>query len=131
MSEDRKVERERLLDARPDEVWEALTDEALLSEWLGDEVELDPWEGGGLRVRVEGEERIGTIRRFEDERALSFTWERAGESASTVELTLEPAVSGTRVTVVERAATGPVAMSAAEWEMRLGGLARVLRLALV
>ena len=125
------MERQRVLDAGIEEVWEALTDDALLSEWLGDEVELDPWEGGELRVEVDGEERSGTVRRVEDGRALSFTWARSGNAASTVELTLEPAVAGTRVTVVERASGGPVAMSPAEWEMRLGGLARVLRLALV
>jgi uncharacterized protein YndB with AHSA1/START domain len=128
----RRVKRERLVDARVEEVWEALTDPALLSEWLGDEVELDAFEGGELSVRVGGDERRGTVQRVDAERGLAFTWERPGEAATTVELTLEPAVAGTRVTVVERAsAPGPVALSGAVWEMRLGGLARVLSLALV
>ena len=37
-----RVEREATLPADPDEVWEALTDEDRLAEWLGDDVELDP-----------------------------------------------------------------------------------------
>ena len=36
------VTRSVLLDADPAEVWEALTDESLLAEWLASEVELDP-----------------------------------------------------------------------------------------
>ncbi len=34
-----KVEREITVAAGPDEVWRALTDDALLSEWLAPEVE--------------------------------------------------------------------------------------------
>ena len=128
----RSVKRERILDARPEEVWEALTDETLLSEWLGDDVELDAFEGGDLAVRVDGQARRGTVDRIEDERALAFTWTRPGETPTSVELTLEPTVLGTRVVVTERAAVpGPTALSGAVWEMRLGGLARVLKLALV
>ena len=37
---ERAVRREVELDASPEEVWEALADDRLLSEWLADEVEL-------------------------------------------------------------------------------------------
>jgi len=112
MESERRVERERVLDAEPAEVWEALTDEALLREWLGDDV--------------------GPVERVDEERALTFTWVREGEGLSSVELTLEPAVSGTRLRVVEEAIGRPLAAAAGPlWEMRLGGLARLLQLALV
>src|SRR6266536_5773286 len=104
MSEEREVRREAVLDARPEEVWEALTDERLLSEWLAEDAELDPVEGGDARFRLpDGEERRGTVLRVEDERALAFTWAAPGEPETEVELTLEPAVAGTRLVVVERA----------------------------
>jgi len=132
MSErERTVERERVIDAPAEHVWEALTDDRLLSEWLGDEVELEPYEGGELTVRADGDERSGTVERLEDGRELAFTWSREGEPPSLVELTLEPAVAGTRVRVVERAVAGPVAMSGHAWAERLTALADALTLALV
>ena len=79
-----KVEREITVAAQPKDVWRALTDEALLSEWLAPEVELDPEEGGELFVRTEdGEERWGTVDEVEEGRRLAFTW---GDSS--VELTV-------------------------------------------
>jgi hypothetical protein len=54
LTDDRRVERDVVVDADPDEVWEALTDEDRLSEWLAPEVELDPVEGGELTVRDAG-----------------------------------------------------------------------------
>jgi uncharacterized protein YndB with AHSA1/START domain len=134
MSDDseRMVEREAVLDASPDEVWEALTDERLLSEWLADEAELDPVEGGDAVFRFgDGEERHGTVLRVERERSLAFTWARPDEPETQVELTIEPAVSGTRVIVVERAAPmGPAALAGA-WDARLAALGRAASLALV
>jgi uncharacterized protein YndB with AHSA1/START domain len=134
MSDDseRMVEREVVLDASPHEVWEALTDERLLSEWLADEAELDPVEGGDAMFRFgDGEERRGRVLRVERERSLAFTWARPDEPETQVELTIEPAVSGTRVIVVERAApVGPAALAGA-WDARLAALGRATSLALV
>jgi uncharacterized protein YndB with AHSA1/START domain len=132
MSErERRVERDRVIDAPADEVWEALTEASLLSEWLGDEVELDPREGGELSVRTGSEERRGGVAWVEEGRELAFTWSRDGDPPSLVELSLEPAVAGTRVRVVERALAGPVAISGHAWEERLTALADALTLALV
>jgi uncharacterized protein YndB with AHSA1/START domain len=78
--DERRVEREAVLDSQPDEVWEALTDERLLAEWLADEAELDPVPGGRASFRFEdGSEREGTVLRVEEERELAFTWARPGE----------------------------------------------------
>ena len=127
---ERAVERETVLDADPRDVWEALTDERLLSEWLAEEAELDPVEGGDAVFRFEdGEERRGTVLRVEEERSLAFTWARPEEPETYVELTLEPAIAGTRLVVVERATPfGPVALAGSRWELRLAALGRAARL---
>src|SRR5438477_4822970 len=115
--EERKVERQAVFDVSPDELWQALTDERLLGEWLADEVELDPEPGGRASFRfADGEERHGTVTRVEEERALAFTWARRGEPETEVELWLEPLAVGTRLVVTERAtAATPMAASGAEW----------------
>ena len=43
------VERETLVEATPEEVWAALTDEDRLEEWMAPDVELDPIEGGEIQ----------------------------------------------------------------------------------
>ena len=92
----REVERETVLDAPAEEVWEALTDERLLGEWLADEAELDPEPGGRASFRfADGTEKEGTVLRVEEERELAFTWASPGEPETEVELTLVPLVSGT------------------------------------
>jgi uncharacterized protein YndB with AHSA1/START domain len=113
-----QVERERTFEATPEEVWEAITDERLLSEWLADDAEIDPEPGGEVRFRV-----------VEEGRRLAFTWSRDGEGPSQVEFTLEPAVSGTRLVVVERALKAPLASGTGHrWQGALEELARALEL---
>jgi uncharacterized protein YndB with AHSA1/START domain len=96
------VQREITVPAEPEEVWEALTDEALREAWLHDDA--DP--------RSIREEEAA-----EDGRELRFEWARPGQPATSVRFTLEPVPAGTRVVVVE---SGP---SAAAWGPRLGALA--------
>jgi|SRR5262245_9717330 len=123
------VERETLVEASPEEVWEALTDEDRLQEWLAPDVELDPHEGGEIAVRDGDDERSGTIETVEEGERLAFTWSRPGEGQSYVEFTIEPIPAGTRVTVVETP-TGS-AMATGGWGPRLARLERSLRFALV
>jgi uncharacterized protein YndB with AHSA1/START domain len=122
------VERETLVQATPEEVWEALTDEDRLEEWMAPEVELDPIEGGEIAVRDGEDERIGTVETVERDERFAFTWSRPGEGESFVEFTLEPLPAGTRVTVVETP-IGPTASAAGGWGPRLARLHRSLRLA--
>jgi uncharacterized protein YndB with AHSA1/START domain len=130
MSEQR-VEREATFEASPEEVWEALTDERLLAEWLADEAELDPEPGGAVSFRVGDERRDGRVEQVEEGRRLAFTWSRDGEGPSLVEFRIVPAVAGTRLIVTERALTGPVATAArADWHGALSRLARALELVL-
>jgi len=128
MSEERSVEREAVLEAEPERVWEALTDVRLLSEWFADEAELDPVPGGEVSFECEDGERRGIVRRAEPERELSFTWARPGEGESLVTFRLEPLELGTRLVVVERALEGPLALAGARplagaaWSARLEAL---------
>lgn len=125
------VKRSVLLDVPPSEVWEAVTDEGLLSEWLAPEVELDPREGGELVCRYEdGEERRGEVELVEEAERLAFQWWRQGSEGSArsrVEFIVEAIADGTRLTVVETrgAAAGPL-LAAGAWGLRL----EVLRLTL-
>ena len=128
MTEDvREVRRKAYFDASPEELWEAVTDERLLSEWLADEVELDPIEGAPLRVREGGEEREGVVTRVEEERFLAFEWRREG-GVSEVELIVDAVAGGSRLVVVERAVSGPVALAGETWRARLAVLATALSL---
>jgi uncharacterized protein YndB with AHSA1/START domain len=92
------VEREVVVPAEPDAVWEALTDPERLEEWFATEVELDPVPGGeGIFRWGDGEERRATVREAEPEERLVLDWDDGGE----VVLELEEVEGGTRVHVVE------------------------------
>jgi uncharacterized protein YndB with AHSA1/START domain len=124
------VERETLVEASPEEVWEALTDEDRLEEWMAPEVELDPFEGGEISVRDGEDHRSGTVETMEESERFAFTWSRPGEGESFVEFTLEPLPAGTRVTVVETP-IGPTGMALGGWGPRLARLERSLTFTLV
>ena len=85
-----RVTRSVDLDAAPAEVWGALTEEALLGEWLADEVELEAEPGGEIVCRyADGEERRGEVELVEEAERLAWSWWRDGEGPSRVELVLE------------------------------------------
>ncbi len=124
------VERDTLVEATPEEVWEALTDEDRLEEWMAPDVELDPVEGGEIAVRDGDDERAGTVETVEENERFAFTWSRPDEGESFVEFTIEALPGGSRVTVVETP-IGPTAMVAGGWGPRLARLNRTMRFALV
>ncbi len=95
------VEREVVLPAPRDEVWDALVD----GGWLGDDVELEPWTGGDEVVA----ERRGVVEEVDEGERLVLRWARDGEAETRVELLLTDAVAGTRLVVLETAAVrGPL-----------------------
>ena len=125
-----EIRRETTLPSDPEEVWHAISDERELERWLGEEVELDPVEGGEVRVVTDGEERTGTVEEVEDGSRLVFTWSRP-EGDSRVELTVYPHDDGARLVVVESLpATGAPMASAAEWTSSLTALHGSLTFAL-
>jgi uncharacterized protein YndB with AHSA1/START domain len=119
------VERSVVVAASAERVWEALTDSSLLAEWLADEVELEPWEGGEVVCRyADGEERRGEVSLVEKAERLAFEWRREGEARSRVDLTVDAVAGGTRVTVIESGdwpAAGPT-LVAHGWSARLRSL---------
>jgi uncharacterized protein YndB with AHSA1/START domain len=117
------VKRTIHLDAEPSEVWEALTDETMLSEWLAPEVELDPREGGELVCRFEdGEERRGQVALVEEAERLAFHWRREEGGESWVEWLVDAVADGTRLTVIETGAPAGPMLAAGGWAPRLGAL---------
>jgi uncharacterized protein YndB with AHSA1/START domain len=121
--ERREVVREVELDAGPAEVWKALTEPGLLSEWLADEVEMEPVPGSPARFRSGSDEREGIVLDVEEVHRLAFTWSRRGEAPSEVELTVDAVGDRTRLIVVERALVGPTQLSSVAWSARLSALA--------
>ena len=119
-----------MVKASPEEVWEALTDEDRLEEWLAPDVELDPTEGGEIAVRDGEEERAGTVETVKEHERFAFTWSRPGEGESFVEFTIEPLPGGSRVTVVETP-IGPTASAVGGWGSRLARLDHAMRFTLV
>ena len=104
------VTREVELPLEADEAWEAVTE---LEEWLVDDADLrlEPGEEGTLRL-PDGEERRAVVEEVSPGSRLAFWWWTGDEPATHVELTLVPAVSGTRVVVVESGrVAGPVALA--------------------
>jgi uncharacterized protein YndB with AHSA1/START domain len=128
------------LEAAPAEVWDALTEETLLREWLADEVELEPEPGGEIVCRyADGEERRGEVELVEKAERLAWSWWREdGEGPSRVELVLDAVAEGTRLTVIETRSpvleTGALRTSspllAATWGTPLARLHTALRLVL-
>jgi uncharacterized protein YndB with AHSA1/START domain len=122
------VSRSVLLEAPPEEVWEAITDAAALSEWLAAEVELEPREGGEIVCRyADGEERRGEVELVEEAERLAFHWRREGAGPSRVELLVDAVAGGSRVTVIETGlAPGTAPLLAAAWTPRLRALRTVV-----
>jgi uncharacterized protein YndB with AHSA1/START domain len=107
------LRKEVLLPADRETVWDALTRDALLSEWLAEEVELDVREGGeGVLRYAGGEERAAVVDAVDEGERLVLRWTRAGSAETRVEFELVDAVAGTRLVVTEAPAVGPTAWTA-------------------
>lgn len=122
-----RVTRSVELDAGPAEVWDALTEEALLAEWLADEVEIEAEPGGEIVCRyADGEERRGEVELVEEAERLAWSWRRAGGARpSRVELVLDAVAERTRLTVVETVplrSDTPLLLATAAGPRRAAGL---------
>ena len=92
-----QIERELLLPAPPEQVWEAITTPGFLAEEV--EFELEP--GGEARFADRDEERDGWVEEAVEPERLVFWWSAGGEPASRVEITLEDEDGYTRLRVLE------------------------------
>ena len=98
-----EVEREIVLDAAPEEVWEALTEPERLEEWFANDVEFDLERGGTFRWD-DGEVRHAVVQEVEAERRLAIRWWDPIEvEASEVTFTLVALPAGTLLVVTETA----------------------------
>ena len=89
----------------PEKVWRALTDPALLAEWLLPAIGLELEPGAAFRLKAQpqpGWDGIVNCRmlKIEAHRTLSYTW-RVGDIDTVVAFTLTPTASGTRVSLVQ------------------------------
>ncbi|MBI2704468.1 MAG: SRPBCC domain-containing protein [Actinobacteria bacterium] len=117
--EESQVEHAVSVEAPPEEVWSALTDDGELSSWLGDHAEIDPVPGGeGQVVDDDGVLRRIRVDEVEEGRSIRWTWwpEPSEDDATSVEITIVPDGGGSEVRVVE---TAPVASASAEWSSRM------------
>jgi uncharacterized protein YndB with AHSA1/START domain len=101
------VEREVLLLATPDEVWEELSDPSRLGDWFGAHVDGDLSPGEPIRfTSPDGTERRAVVERSEPGRRLTFRYLPDEEAqTSRVDITLDEIPDGTILRVVERQIT--------------------------
>jgi uncharacterized protein YndB with AHSA1/START domain len=104
-----KVEREVVVAAPVERVWEILTQAQHVGKWFGDSADIDLRDGGEIVLRWEKYgEFFGTIERIERPRHFSYRWvpgvpgKKPGKDDSTlVEFTLTPDGARTKLRVVE------------------------------
>lgn len=105
------VEQSTEIDADLDEVWEVLTDPDALGRWLGREVELELAPGAAGRVvDPDGTVRQVLVTDVEDASRIAWHWWEDDGPLTSVEITLSPTPSGTRVAVQEIYAVAPRAV---------------------
>jgi uncharacterized protein YndB with AHSA1/START domain len=121
MSEAPSVTRTVVIDASPDEVWDALTKPDELSRWFGGEARLAVRPGGtGRFVSDDGDVRLAVVEEVDAARRVVFSWwpmRRPGDGPagphdrSRVTIAIEPDGNATIVKVEEQALPAPRAGS--------------------
>jgi uncharacterized protein YndB with AHSA1/START domain len=92
-----RIEREVVVEASPESVWDAVTGDG----WLADEVLLDLRPGGDASFRSGEGHKEGWIEEATAPSRLAFWWAADGEPATRVELTIDGEDHATRLRVVE------------------------------
>lgn len=95
------------VDADITAVYEHFTNAEAMITWMGDRADLDPREGGGFSVDVDGSLVRGSYQTLDPPHRIVFTWGFVGSDvlppgASTVEVRFRRVSGGTRVDLVHR-----------------------------
>jgi uncharacterized protein YndB with AHSA1/START domain len=98
-----RIERELLIEADAEQVWEAITGEG----WLADQVLLELRPGGDALFRSDHEVKTGWVEDVLAPERLAFWWAADGEPATRVELTLIESQGG-EATVLRVIETRPL-----------------------
>ena len=105
MTEDHLLERDILIEARPEVVFAYFTDPGKIVLWLGRQATLEPHPGGQVRIEISDTRTIiGKFVELVPPHRLVFTWGWAGSisvppGSTIVEVTLEPEGDSTRVRI--------------------------------
>jgi len=135
-----RIERTVQIAHPPATVWAALTTAEGLSAWFGKDATIDLRPGGSLSLKFDAEHSAQMrVERVEEPVVFGFTWHIFGlpdddPRCTYAEFTLEPAGSGTRLTVVESgfaqlagdAYRTAYDMNTHGWGVKLGELASYL-----
>jgi len=96
------VERTVILCADPGSVWERLTDENLVGDWMEGDVSIDARPGGAITMTPEdGAPVWGTVEEVVPGRRLQWSWRTDDGLPTQVEIELEQVDEGTTLTVRE------------------------------
>jgi uncharacterized protein YndB with AHSA1/START domain len=120
---------ERQYDASAKEVWDALTQPAPMSRWLGAEVTIQAEPGGAVQLRWPGGEQMtGTILRCIPPRLLEYSWKESEEEPeSVVTFEVSPAGSGALLVLEHRRIDpGEIVGLGAGWHGHLDALGALL-----
>ncbi|WP_236794192.1 SRPBCC domain-containing protein [Amycolatopsis sp. GM8] len=102
-----RIERTVEIAHAPAKVWAALTTAEGLGTWFGNQAKIDLRPGGAAEMTWDhGHRAEMRVERVEEPRVFGYTWHIYGlpdedPRRTYVEFTLEPAGTGTRLTVVE------------------------------
>jgi uncharacterized protein YndB with AHSA1/START domain len=91
---------ERMLTARPENVWSALTEPEELG-WLADSATFEGRLGGGVELRWDENVMRGKVLRWEPPSVLEYLWNE-GPHDSVVRFELTPSEAGTRLVLDHR-----------------------------
>jgi uncharacterized protein YndB with AHSA1/START domain len=96
------VERSVELAADRAVVWDHVTNGDMLSRWMDGDVSIDPRVGGSITMRRPGDSDVwGVVEHVDPGRGLQWCWRTDDGLPTMVEITLEPAEDGMRLTVRE------------------------------
>jgi uncharacterized protein YndB with AHSA1/START domain len=113
-------EREVVLPAPPEEVWESLP------AVFGDGGEVDAEPGGALRSEGPDGERVGVVEEADAPRRLAYWWVPVGDDGapSHVEIALEPVETGNGIGTIVRVRESPFDAATVADGLLRGPLAR-------